>query len=224
MSSAHVVSVNIGLPKDEEWAGRLRRTAIRKHQVAGPAEVHTRGLVGDQVADTTHHGGVYKAVYAFAQEDLELWGGRLGAPVAPGVFGENLTTRGIDVNEALLGERWRIGTVLLEVIEVRIPCSVFKNWLGVSGFDNTAWVKRFAAEGRPGPYLRVLEEGTMRAGDQIGVEHRPDHGVSVSTLFKALTTDRWLLPRLLEVDRLPPYVLAEARGYADERAPGRLSR
>jgi MOSC domain-containing protein YiiM len=210
---SHVVSVNVGTPRVEEWAGTLGRTAIKKHAVTGPVAVHRFGLEGDQVADTENHGGTYQAVYAFAQEDLDYWTEQLGQPVAPGMFGENLTTAGIDVNEALLGERWRIGTALLQVIEVRIPCNVFKGWLGVHGFDNTAWVKRFSAVGRPGPYLRVLEEGTLEAGDDIVVEHRPEHGVTVTTMFRAMTTEPDLLPELLVVDGLPPKVLAKARKH-----------
>jgi len=210
---ASVVSVNVGTPVDEEWAGKLRRTAIRKSPVTGPVRVRELGLDGDQVADTEHHGGTYQAVYAFAREDLGFWTEQLRETVPPGLFGENLTTAGIDVNEAVLGERWRIGTALLQVIEVRIPCNVFKNWLGVRGFDNTVWVKRFTAEGRPGPYLRVLEEGTLRAGDPITVEHRPEHGVTVSTMFRALTTDPALLPELLRVDGLPEKVYAHVRKH-----------
>lgn len=210
---ATVLSVNAGRPEPAPYAGSLGRTAIRKRPVAGPVRVRTLGLEGDQVANTRHHGGIYQAVYAFAQEDLDLWTERLGDTVAPGMFGENLTTTGIDVNEAVLGERWRIGTALLQVCEVRTPCSVFKGWLGESGFDATRWVKRFTAEGRPGPYLRVLEEGILQAGDVIAVAHRPDHGVTVSTMFKAFTTDRSLLPELLAVDCLPPAAHAEARAY-----------
>ncbi len=210
-----VTSVNVGLPRPARWAGGQGRTAIDKRPVAGPVAVHTLGLEGDQVANTKHHGGTYQAVYAFAQEDLDLWTERLGDRVRPGMFGENLTTSGIDVNESLLGETWRIGTALLQVCEVRIPCSVFKSWLGESGFDETRWVKRFTAEGRPGPYLRVLEEGSLQAGDPITVEHRPDHGVTVSTMFRAFTTDRTLLPALLAVDCLQPAAHAEARAYLE---------
>jgi MOSC domain-containing protein YiiM len=216
MSSARVVSVNVGTPVTREWAGNLGRTAIRKHSVEGPVRVHELGLEGDQVADTKHHGGVFQAVYAFAQEDLDIWAGRLGGPVGPAMFGENLTTTGLDVNEAVLGEHWRIGTALLSPAEVRIPCSVFKNWLGLHGLDNTMWVKRFTAEGRPGPYLRVLEEGVLRASDEIVVEHRPDHGVTVSMMFRALTTEPDLLPRLLDVAGLPDRIYA----YVAKRAAG----
>ena len=173
--------------------------------------MHELGLEGDQVADTVNHGGIYQAVYAFAQEDLEAWAGRLGGPVGPAMFGENLTTVGIDVNEAVVGEHWRIGTALLSPVEVRIPCSVFTNWLGVNHLDNAVWNKRFTAEGRPGPYLRVLEEGVLQAGDEIVVEHRPEHGFTVSMMFRALTTEPELLPTLLTVPGLPEPVYAVAR-------------
>ena len=68
--------------------------------------------------------------------------------------------------------------MLLEVVSVRIPCNMFKGWLGVNGFDDRTWVKRFTADGRPGPYLRVLETGVVAAGDPVVVEHRPDHDVT----------------------------------------------
>ena len=212
-SHAHVVSVHVGRPRDEVWAGSLRRTAIDKRAVTGPVAVGELGVAGDEVADSKHHGGTYQAVYAFAREDLDYWAEQLGQPIRPGLFGENLTTSGIDVNEALVGERWRIGTVLLEVVSVRIPCSVFKGWMGVSGYDDARWVRRFAAVGRPGPYLRVLEPGTLSAGDPLVVEHRPDHDVTVSTMFRALTTERSLLPRLSGLDRIDPQAREEAAAY-----------
>ena len=138
---------------------------------------------------------VDQAVYAFAREDLDWWEGELGREIRNGQFAENLTTSGIDVNEAEVGERWRVGTALLEVAMVRIPCNDFKNWQRLNGYDDRAWVKRFARAGRPGPYLRVIEEGEVQAGDELVVVHRPGHGVTVSTMFRALTTDRSLLPR-----------------------------
>ena len=208
-------SVNVGVPQPRDWA-EIGRTAIDKRPVAGPVRVSTLGLAGDQVADTQHHGGVDQAVYAFAREDLDHWTELLGEPIRDGGFGENLTTSGYDVNEALVGEHWRVGSVLLEVASIRTPCNDFKGWMGASGFDNTAWVKRFAAEGRPGPYLRVLEEGTLQAGDEVEVVHRPGHGVTVSHMFRALLTDRSLLPDLLSVDGL----VEEARLAAEKYVAG----
>lgn len=192
---AHVASINVGQPQDASWAG-IGRTSIDKVSISGPVAVHALGIEGDQVSDLRHHGGVDQAVYAFAREDLDHWGEVLGRPIRDGQFGENLTTAGIDVNEALIGEQWRIGTVLLEITDVRIPCNDFKNWMGESGYDKGAWVKRFTAAGRPGPYLKVLEEGMLKVGDELHVVRRPDHGVSVTTYFQAQTTNRAALAEL----------------------------
>jgi MOSC domain-containing protein YiiM len=208
---ARVVSVNVGPVVEGEWAGRLRRTAIDKQPVGRPVRVGRLGLTGDEIADTEFHGGTYKAVYAYAEEDLAFWAGELGEPLAPGFFGENLTTAGIDVNAAVVGEHWRVGTALLQPIDVRIPCRVFKNWVGRHGMDDAAWQKRFTLEGRPGPYLRVLEEGEVRAGDPVVLEHRPAHGVSIATMFRALTTEPDLLPTLLGVEGLDPALVAHLR-------------
>lgn len=213
--TARLLSINVATPVVVDWAPPVGSTSIMKKPVAGSVRVEELGVEGDQVADTRHHGGIYQAVYVFAREDLDVWGERLGRPIENGHFGENLTTQGIDVNEALIGERWQIGTATFEVIEVRIPCNVFKSWMGVSDFDNEAWVKRFTAEARPGPYLRVLQPGHITAGDEIAVVHKPDHDVTVSMMFKAFSTDPSLLPRLLDVgDALPPKVRAEAEKYA----------
>lgn len=212
--TARLLSINIGTPVDVDWAGSLGRTSIDKHSVPGPVRVEVLGLEGDQVADAKDHGGTYQAVYACAREDIDLWAERLGMEIPNGQFGENLTTTGIDVNESLIGEQWRIGTTVLQVAEVRIPCSVFKNWMGLSGFDDTAWVKRFTIEGRPGPYLQVVQTGEVTAGDDIEVVHKPDHDITVTTMFRAFTTERGLLPRLLEAGAaLPPNARAAAEKY-----------
>ncbi len=198
---ARVRSVNVGLPREVTWAA-IGSTSIDKSPLLGPVSVGIDGPEGDQPADTRHHGGPDQAVYAFAREDLDFWSGELGLSIRDGQFGENLTTEGIDGNEAEIGERWRVGEVLLEITGVRTPCNDFKMWMGLSGFDNTAWVKRFGAVGRPGPYFRVLEPGLVEAGDEITVVGRPGHGVTVSNMFRALTTDPARLPQLLEIEEL----------------------
>ncbi|UPT19673.1 MOSC domain-containing protein [Thermobifida alba] len=180
MDTGTVLSVNVGLPVPAEWAGRLKRTAIDKRPVAGRVAVRSLGLAGDAQADTVHHGGRDQAVYAYAREELDLWQERLGRPLRDGMFGENLTTRGVEVSRALVGERWRVGTALLEVTLPRVPCGTFQNWLGERG-----WVRRFTEEGRTGAYLRVVEEGEVAAGDAVVVEHRPDHGIDLATAFRA---------------------------------------
>lgn len=198
---AQVISVNVGMPREASWAG-IGRTSIDKHAVSGPVAVGRLGLEGDQVSDTKYHGGVDQAVYAFSREDLDWWGTELGGEIRDGHFGENLTTRGIDVNESEVGERWRIGSALFEVAMVRIPCNDFKNWQRLNGFDDRAWVKRFALRARPGAYLRVLQEGEVQAGDDLAVVHQPGHGVTITTMFRALMTDHSLLPELRKVDGL----------------------
>lgn len=212
-SMALLCSVNVGRPREAAWAG-IGRTSIDKHAVTGPVAVELLGLAGDQVSDTRHHGGPDKAVYAFAREDLDHWAQVLGEPIRDGQFGENLTTSGTDVNEAEIGERWRVGAdVVLEVASVRNPCNDFKMWMGRGGYDNTAWVKRFAAVGRPGPYLRVVVPGLIETGDEISVIHEPGHGVTVSMMFRALYIDATLLPRLLEVDALTAEAYGKASAY-----------
>ncbi len=198
-----LLSVSVGQPKEADWAG-IGTTSIDKQAVDGPVKVTELGVAGDQVSDTVHHGGIDQAVYAYAREDLDFWESELGVPIRDGQFAENLTTEGIDLNGAAVGTRLRIGEVVLEIASVRTPCNDFKCWMGLSGFDNAAWVKRFTAALRPGPYLRVLETGSLAAGDALEVVREPDHGISVRDLFVALNLDRTRLPGLLAIDGLAP--------------------
>ncbi|HLK94667.1 MAG TPA: MOSC domain-containing protein [Nocardioidaceae bacterium] len=209
-----LLSANVGIGRPLRIRGRDRHSAIDKRPVGGPVEVRRLGLDGDVQVERRHHGGPDQAVYAYAAEDLEVWAARLGRTLPPGSFGENLTLSGLDVTQARIGERWRIGTVLLEIGDVRTPCHTFQAWLGEPG-----WIKRFRAEGRPGAYLRVLEEGTLQAGDPIEVVERRDHDVTVGLMFRALTTERELLPRLLAEPRTRAKVLARAGRYAAARTP-----
>lgn len=201
-----LLSVNAGHPRPNPWKG-LSSTGIDKRPVTGPVAVTAPGpkgtgavgLAGDRVHDVKHHGGSDQAVYAYAREDLDGWQAELGRPLADGVFGENLTTLGLDVNGALIGERWRIGAdVVLEVSCPRIPCGTFQGWLGRDG-----WIKRFTQAALPGAYLRVIEPGEIRAGDPVEAVHRPDHDVTVALVFRAMTLEGGLLPRLLAADALP---------------------
>jgi MOSC domain-containing protein YiiM len=209
VDSPILVSVNIGKAKSIDDVGKSGRTAIDKRSVAGRVAVSSLGVAGDEQADRENHGGTEQAVYAYAAEDLADWARKLGRDLHPGQFGENLSTLGVDVTGALIGETWRIGTVLLQVSAPRIPCVVFQNWLG-----EPQWVKRFTAEAKPGAYLRVLEAGELGAGDPIVVEHRPDHDVTIGLTFRAMTTDRSLLPQLLAAHDLSPANYEYARNAA----------
>ena len=192
-SAARVVSVNAGRAADAAWAGRLKRTAIDKRPAAGPVAVATLGLAGDEQADTENHGGPDQAVYVYAREDLDWWERRLGRVIRDGMFGENITSTGVDVTGTVMGERWRLGTALVEVTTPRIPCSVFRGWMGERG-----WVKQFALARRPGAYLRVLEPGLVRAGDGIEMLARPGTSVTMAEAMHAYySRDEVLIGRIL---------------------------
>jgi len=209
---ASVLSVNVGQPKQVSFrTSSLPQTAIEKLPVEGLVRITSNGVEGNACASTDVHGDEFMRVYAYSAEDYAWWGAELGADLRPGLFGEQLTTEGIDLNAALMGETWRVGTAVLQIAHVRIPCQTFKGWMGYSGHDATAWVRRFTQAGRPGPYFRVVEEGVVAAGDPIVVLDRPDHGVSVATMFGAVTTEQRLLPALLDVDGLKDWVYERAR-------------
>ncbi|MEU5435259.1 MOSC domain-containing protein [Streptomyces sp. NPDC020719] len=198
-------------------------TGIGKRPVDGPVRIFrpgskgvgASGVAGDDVCDRRHHGGDHQAVYAYAREDLDTWGRELGRELPGGIFGENLTTYGMDLSDARIGERWRVGPdVVLEVSCSRIPCRTFAGAMGEQG-----WVKRFTQAAVPGAYLRVIEEGEVRAGDAIEVIHRPEHEVSMAFWFRAFTTERELLPRTLAAgDAMPPERHATVHRYLEQQA------
>lgn len=215
-----LLSLNAGRPKAVEYTDqRDGVTGIDKQPVEGPLRIAApgpkgvggSGVAGDAICEMRHHGGDDQAVYAVAREDLDAWERELGRTLRNGMFGENLTTLGLDVSAALIGERWRIGPdVVLEVTSGRIPCATFQGHMGEDG-----WVKRFTRHGRPGAYLRVIEPGEVRAGDPIEIVHRPDHhDVTVAEQFRAVTLERTLLPRLLTVGgALHPHAREKAEKY-----------
>jgi MOSC domain-containing protein YiiM len=195
-------SVNVGRPQPNPYKGD-KTTGIGKQPVDYQVEVRApgsktdglgSGLVGDFIGDRKHHGGDGQAVYAYSREDLDAWELELERELPNGSFGENLTTRGLNVSGARLGEQWRIGRdVVLQVTAPRIPCATFRGFLGVPG-----WLKIFTAGGNPGAYLRIVDPGLISAGDPVEIVHRPEHEVTIALTFRALTTDGDLMPRLLE--------------------------
>jgi MOSC domain-containing protein YiiM len=193
----HVASVNLGRPRLLTINGSPRKTGIFKAPAAGPVRLEHDAVSGDTVVDTRVHGGYDKAVYTYAAEDYEWWSAELGRELGPGDFGENLTTVGIAIGEARIGERWRVGAALLEVSEPRQPCSTLGAKMGDQRF-----VKRFARALRLGTYLRIVEPGEVAAGDPIEVVERPGHDVTVALLGRVLFEDRSLGPRILAADAL----------------------
>jgi MOSC domain-containing protein YiiM len=189
---ARVRSVNVGRPREFDFNGRPAKSAIWKSPVAGRVAARGVNLGGDDQADRKAHGGPDKAVYAYAVEDMRWWEEKLGRSLQHGEFGENLTTEGIAVNDARVGERWSIGTVILEASEPRIPC-----WrLGVR-MNDQGFVRRFIEAQRPGTYLRIVVDGALGAGDEIKVIERPDHRLTVRDVFRIYTRDREEIERIL---------------------------
>jgi MOSC domain-containing protein YiiM len=188
-------------------------TAIDKRPVLEPLVVRPYGVYGDVQADRKNHGGLFQAVYAYAQEDADWWSGELGRDIPPGLFGENLRTLGLPVTDAVIGERWRIGErLVLEVTAPRTPCATFQRRMG-----EKHWVKRFADAGLIGAYLRVLEKGSIAAGDPIEVIDRPEHGVTVRALFQAQGADKSELACILSehhpLDELHPDIAELATAH-----------
>lgn len=197
MAVGKVLSVNVGLPREFDYNGRVARSAIWKTPVAGRIEARGVNLAGDDQADRKAHGGPDKAVYAYAVEDLRWWERELGRSLSHGQFGENLTTEGVAVNDALVGERWKIGTAVLEVSEPRIPC-----WrLGVR-MDDPRFPRRFTEAQRPGAYLRIVVQGEVGAGDDIDLVERPDHELTVRDVLRIFAFDHDDVERLLTVPQL----------------------
>ncbi len=186
-----LVSVNVGRPQQiAVRRGRPLMSAIGKQPVEGRVRVEGVNVAGDQQADLRVHGGPDKALYAYASEDAAWWAEQLGRDIPPGMFGENLTTEGLDVSGAVIGERWRIGTVELEVAQPRLPCAK----LGTR-FGDLRMVRRFAEASRPGAYLRIVSEGELGAGDEIEVLSRPEHGITVAFVSDAILIDETLRAR-----------------------------
>ena len=196
--SARVISINItSVVHQGEWTGSEGRTGIDKRSINGPIEFKNNGLVGDRIIDTNVHGGYDQAVYAYAREDVQWWEKEINEEIPAGRFGENLTTDGIDVNAALVGEQWKIGSVILEVSQPRIPCRVFAGF-----WKRATLIKDFTQAGRPGAYLRIIQEGSAQAGDAIEVIYKPDHEISISDLFSAKSGERTKINEIKVVPQL----------------------
>ena len=193
-----MLSINIARESQaQRWSNSGNRTGINKVGVDGPVLFRGEGVVGDHVVDRVNHGGYNKAVYAYAREDALWWEGEIGKAIAPGQFGENLTTLCLDLSGAVIGERWRIGELLLEVSEPRIPCKIF------AGFWNRpTLIKEFTEANRSGAYLRIIEGGTIEKGMSIEIVYRPDHGITIADVFAARSGAREKIHEIARVTNL----------------------
>jgi len=188
--NGRVISVNVAVPM-RSTAKNVGITGINKVPVDHPVAVRApgpkatglhSGLVGDQIFDVKHHGGDGQAVYAYGREDYSWWEAELGRVLPGGIFGENLTTEGVAVSTAVIGELWHIGDagLVLSPTYSRIPCATFQ-----ARMAEPRWVKRFSVANRTGAYLRVVHPGDVRAGDRIVVTDVPAHGVTIAESFDA---------------------------------------
>ena len=215
--TGRVLSVNVGGVREFEYRGRPAKSAIWKSPVEGRVTARGANLAGDDQADRAAHGGPDKAIYAYADEDYRWWDSEIGRRIEYGEFGDNLTTQGIDVTHALVGERWEVGSTVLEVSEPRIPC-----WrLGVRMTDNL-FPRRFTEAARPGTYLRIIAEGDVGKGDPIRVAARPGHDLTIGDVFRIFTRDQHEAWKLLAVPQMSESWRAWAEKHQEsERAGGR---
>jgi MOSC domain-containing protein YiiM len=206
--TGRLLSVNTGAVAPLTRGRRTVESGIVKSPVEGRVRVEGVTVAGDRQADLRVHGGADKAVYAYAIEDYRWWSDGLGSPLAPGTFGENLTVSGVEVSGAVIGERWEVGSALLEVAQPRLPCYKLGMRMG-----DPVFVSRFAAANRPGAYLRIVEPGELGAGDAVRVADRPGHGVTVAEVSRALLGERRMWAHVLRAPELP----AELRAHLRER-------
>ncbi|MBF8252205.1 MAG: molybdenum cofactor biosysynthesis protein [Actinobacteria bacterium] len=180
-----------------DWTGSEGKTGIDKRSVSGPVVFAQEHVANDVIVDRQAHGGYDQAVYAYAREDADWWENEIGTSIDNGRFGENLTTLGIDVNAAVVGEQWKIGSVILEVSQPRIPCRVFAGF-----WQRPNLIKEFMAAGRPGTYLRIIHEGEITAGDSIKVIKVPDHGITIADIYAAKNGERSKVREIAQVKEL----------------------
>jgi MOSC domain-containing protein YiiM len=198
-ANGHVVSVNVSALRSVEHRGKLVSTGIFKTPVEGRIPLRGVNLRGDAQADRRNHGGPVRAAYAYAEEDYRWWEETLRRTLPPGKFGENLTLRGIDVNGALIGERWRLGTAVVQVTSPRVPC--FKLAIPM---DDPSFVKKFAQALRPGAYLSIVEEGDVGSGDAAEVVSKPAHTLTIAQMTRIYFLERERLAEML-VPELPSH-------------------
>jgi MOSC domain-containing protein YiiM len=192
----HVVSVNVGGPRLVQTEGATILTSIFKSPVEGRVPIRGHNLEGDRQSDLTVHGGPYKAVYAYAAEHYDYWAEQLpGFELSPGMFGENLTTAGLDENLVKIGDRYGFGSAVLQVTQPRMPCYKLALRFGL-----TDMVKRFWQSGRSGIYFSVVKEGDVAAGDLIEKAADGPEDVTVADvvrLYRGGEESQELLERVL---------------------------
>ena len=195
-----VLSINISATILEgDWIATEVQTGIDKRPISGAVRFENEQVHGDVIGDKSAHGGYDQAVYAYAREDADWWEQEIALTIENGRFGENLTTQGVDVSAAVIGERWRVGSVILEVSQPRIPCRTFAGF-----WKRPTLIKEFMAAGKPGTYLRIIQEGEITAGDEIEIIHLPSHGITIADVYAAKNGERSKVEEIALVKELSP--------------------
>jgi len=200
-----LLSVNVGLPRELRWKGRIVTTGIFKEPVQGRLMLRKLNLDGDRQADLSVHGGAEKAVYSYSAGHYNYWRRELADMELPfGMFGENFTIEDVAEETVNIGDRFRIGTAELVVTQPRLPC----NKLGLK-FGRDDMVKRFLASGRTGFYFSVSREGEVGAGDEVTLIGRDENDVAVPDITRLYVSKRYrpaeveTLRRAARVEALP---------------------
>ena len=199
--TAKVVSLNAGQVEDRPYPDQVERTAIGKRPVDGPIRLTRLGLVGDQQEDHTHHGGPDRALCTYVADHAEGWARALGRRPEPGLFGENLTVQGIDETQVHCGDRFRIGSAVIEITTPRVPCMTLTRRLGYA--EAIPFIRSL---GWCGWYARVIEEGEARAGDKMELFYADPLAVSIQEIYglnSEKSAPRAALERALAVKALP---------------------
>ncbi len=197
-----VISTNIGEPRTIEWRGQEVRTGIFKEPTDQPIQLGLETVIGDEISDRRVHGGVYKACYLFSTDEYPYWK-HLYQDLEWnwGMFGENLSIKGLDETKLCIGDTYRLGSAIIQITQPREPC--FK--LGVK-FGTQKVLKKFIEHGRPGTYVRVIEKGIVAKGDTMVLIDRPKELITISQFFELLYSrekDQALLKIAIQNDALP---------------------
>jgi len=197
-----IVSTNIAEPKTFLWRGKQVTTGIYKKPTQAPIFLDSEVVKNDEVSDRRVHGGEFKACYLFSEDYYPYW--KELYPLLDltfGMFGENLTVRGLDEKEIYVGDIYRIGNALVQITQPREPCFKF----GVK-FGTQKALKEFIEHGHPGTYVRVLEKGEVKLGDHLNLVERASNSISTYELYRlifAKAKDQDLLKKVIENEALP---------------------
>jgi MOSC domain-containing protein YiiM len=175
----NLISVNLGQERLLQRKGRVERTGIFKFPTDQAVKVTKGGLEGDVIVSKKHHGGPDQAIYVYGAADYGWWSQELGMDIAPGTFGENLTISELESAQFNVGDYLHVGDVTLQVTAPRIPCKTF-----AARMDDSQWVKKFRHAERPGLYCRVIQEGSIRAGDAVSMERYSGETISTLEMFR----------------------------------------